>query len=150
MNSDFSVAVHAMVYLSHSGCTLSSEALAQNICTNPARVRKVMSKLAKAGCISTKEGLEGGYQLARPAAEITLAQVSRALEVKFVNTGWKSGDPAKACLIASGMADVLDSLYAHLDEICKQRLAEITVGTIEERIFAVHPGGIPSCAPQPK
>lgn len=147
MNSDFSVAVHAMVYLSHSGHTLSSEALAKNICTNPARVRKVMAKLGKAGHISTKEGLEGGYQLARPAGEITLDQISRALDVKFVNTGWKTGDPAKTCLIASGMADIMDELYAHLDALCKQRLADITVAAVENRIFAAHPEGIPPCVP---
>ena len=37
MKSDFSVAVHALVYLSVKGCTLSSDALADNICTNAAR-----------------------------------------------------------------------------------------------------------------
>ena len=42
MQSDFSVAVHALVYLSVKGCTLSSDALADNICTHAARVRKVM------------------------------------------------------------------------------------------------------------
>ena len=49
MDSIFSLAVHALVYLNHKDCTLSSEALAENICTNPARVRKVMAQLKKAG-----------------------------------------------------------------------------------------------------
>ena len=43
MNSDFCVAVHGMVYLYHKKCQLSSDELADNICTNPARVRKVMA-----------------------------------------------------------------------------------------------------------
>lgn len=47
MKSDFSVAVHALVYLSVKGCTLSSDALADNICTNAARVRKVMARLKR-------------------------------------------------------------------------------------------------------
>lgn len=135
MNSDFNVAVHALVYLSHKNCTLSSEALSENICTNPARVRKVMAKLGKAGFIRTKEGLEGGYLLVKPAASITLGAISEALEVKFVCTGWKSGDPHMACLVASGMADVMDGIYAQLDQLCKQRLAQITVGSIEDRLF---------------
>ena len=45
MTSEFAIAVHALVYLNHKGETVSSEALAENICTNPARVRKVMAKL---------------------------------------------------------------------------------------------------------
>ena len=35
MDSSFNLAVHALVCLSHSGRSLSSEALAENICTNP-------------------------------------------------------------------------------------------------------------------
>ena len=41
MDSSFNLAVHALVCLSHSGRSLSSEALAENICTNPTRVRRV-------------------------------------------------------------------------------------------------------------
>ena len=37
MDSSFNLAVHALVCLSHSGRSLSSEALAENICTNPTR-----------------------------------------------------------------------------------------------------------------
>ena len=40
MDSSFNLAVHALVCLSHSGRSLSSEALAENICTNPTRVRR--------------------------------------------------------------------------------------------------------------
>ena len=47
MNSDFIVAVHALVYLNHKADIVSSEALAKNICTNAARVRKVMAPLTR-------------------------------------------------------------------------------------------------------
>ena len=56
MNSEFCIAVHGLVFLKLKKQCLSSEALAENICTNPARVRKVMAKLKKAGLVSTKEG----------------------------------------------------------------------------------------------
>ena len=63
MDSSFNLAVHALVCLSHSGRSLSSEALAENICTNPTRVRRVMAGLKKAGMVETREGLDGGYRL---------------------------------------------------------------------------------------
>ena len=55
MDSSFNLAVHALVCLSHSGRSLSSEALAENICTNPTRVRRVQAVLKKA------EIVDGGY-----------------------------------------------------------------------------------------
>ena len=63
MDSSFNLAVHALVCLSHSGHSLSSETLAENICTNPTRVRRVMAGLKKAGMVETREGLDGGYRL---------------------------------------------------------------------------------------
>ena len=62
MNSDFIVAVHALVYLNHKADIVSSEALAKNICTNAARVRKVMAPLKRAGLVTTREGNVGGYR----------------------------------------------------------------------------------------
>ena len=61
MDSSFNLAVHALVCLSHSGRSLSSEALAENICTNPTRVRRVQAVLKKAGIVEAREGLDGGY-----------------------------------------------------------------------------------------
>ena len=60
MTGEYAVAVHALVYLYHRGTTVSSEVLAKNICTNPARVRKVMAKLKRGGLVTTREGSEGG------------------------------------------------------------------------------------------
>ena len=56
MNSEFIVAVHAMVFLHHKADTLSSETLAENVCTNPVRIRRVLAKLKKAGLVETREG----------------------------------------------------------------------------------------------
>ena len=64
MNSDFIVAVHALVFLNHKQGVVSSEALAENVCTNAARVRKVMAPLKRAGLVETREGNEGGYRFA--------------------------------------------------------------------------------------
>ena len=54
MDSSFNLAVHALVCLSHSGRSLSSEALSENICTNPTRVRRVLAGLKKAGMVETR------------------------------------------------------------------------------------------------
>lgn len=135
MTSEFTIAVHALVYLNHKAQLLSSEALAENICTNPARVRKVMAKLKKAGFVSTKEGAEGGYRMLKTAQEISLLDVADAVAATFVTTAWHSGDADMDCLVASGMAGIMDSLCAELDGICRERLKQMHLSDIDQMIF---------------
>ena len=135
MTSEFAIAVHALVYLRHKDTVVSSEELAENICTNPARVRKVMAKLKKAGFVKTKEGSEGGYLFDQDADRVTLDQIAQALEIRFVDTAWKSGDTDMKCLVASGMAGLMDEIFDDLNEQCRKRLKEITISTLDHRIF---------------
>ena len=135
MNGEFNAAVHALVCMSHKGDLLSSEALAANICTNPARVRKIMAKLKSAGVVTSKEGPEGGYSAALPADKITLALVAQAVDARFITPGWHSGDVDMKCLIASGMAGLLDEVYGRMDALSQGYLANITIADLEGRIF---------------
>ena len=127
MNGDHSLAVHALVYLDHRATHLPSQILAENICTNAARVRKVMRPLASAGLIATKEGAEGGYALARPAAEITLRAVAEATGTTFVKVNWTPGDVHEDCLVSSSMGAVMNDIYAGLNRTCLEQLEHTTI-----------------------
>ena len=135
MDGSFSLAVHALVYLSHKGGSVSSEELARNICTNAARVRRDMAGLKKAGLIETHEGQDGGYCLRADAGTLTLQQVAQAVQATFVGCTWHSGDTNLECAISSGMADVMDELYQRLNEQCGSFLSEITIADIERKLF---------------
>ena len=142
MNSDFIVAVHALVYLKHKKAKISSEELAKNVCTNSARIRKVMSKLNKAELISTKEGTEGGYLYNENLEDISLLTVSQALSTKFVDVKWRSGNHSLECLISSGMADIFDDIVLSLDNVCKEKLSQLSIANIEKKIFKENENGI--------
>ena len=131
MNSDFIVAVHALVFLNHKQGVVSSEALAENVCTNAARVRKVMAPLKRAGLVETREG----YRFAADPVGTDLASIAEALGVRFVEARWHSGDADKECLVASGMGGIMDGIFAELDECCRERLKQVTVASIDDRIF---------------
>ena len=135
MDSSFNLAVHALVCLSHSERSLSSEALAENICTNPTRVRRVMAGLKKAGMVETREGLDGGYRLCADPACLTLRQVAEAVNTRFVDCAWHSGDIDRDCAICSGMAGVMDALYRNMNEECAAYLSHITITDIETQLF---------------
>ena len=135
MDSSFNLAIHALVCLSHSGRSLSSEALAENICTNPTRVRRVMAGLKRAGLVETREGLDGGYRLTADPAILTLRRVADAVNTRFVDCAWHSGDIDRDCAICSGMAGVMDALYRQLNEQCAAYLSRLTVADIEKELF---------------
>ena len=136
MNSDFCVAVHGLVYLKHKNDMVPSEELAKNICTNPARVRKVMARLKRAGLVQTKEGKVGGYSSVEKAGDITLYRIAEALSIRFVDASWRSGDSDMSCLIASGMAEVMNGIYLELNGLCLDKLKQITVGEVEKQLFS--------------
>ena len=135
MTGVFGIGVHALTYLNHKQCSLNSEQLAENICTNPARVRKIMAKLRQAGLVETREGGGGGYQFTLAPESVTLRQVADAVEARFVSGGKASGDPDMDCQIASGIGAVLDEIYLDLDGICRKKMELLTILDIDRRIF---------------
>ena len=135
MTAEFTVAVHALVYLVHKNCVVSSAALAENICTNPARVRKVMSKLHKAGLVEPHMGQGSGYSADPGAGAIALDTVLNALQEQAIEMNWRSGDMDQDCLVASGMGDIMAGVYGELNKACLEKLAQITINDINAMIF---------------
>lgn len=80
LNTHFVLAVHLMLVMTRRGETpMTSADAARSVNSNPVFLRRVLQQLAAAGLIKTQPGPGGGSRLARPAAEITLADVYRAV-----------------------------------------------------------------------
>ena len=60
--------------------TLPASDLAEFQGVSPSLVRKVFTKLERAGLVASAEGKGGGFRLARPAAEISVLDVVDAIE----------------------------------------------------------------------
>ena len=135
MSGIFTIAVHALVYLNHRQATLSSEELSENICTNPARVRKVMAMLHRAGLVVVRPGKHGGYRFALDPSGVTLLRICKAVETPPVPAGWRSGEIDAPCLVASGMAGVMEQVRDSLNAACYERLSSITVAGIDHILF---------------
>lgn len=80
INTRFAVAAHmlALIELNRDGPT-TSDLMGLSVGTNPVVIRQMMSALKRAGLIETRSGVAGS-QLARPAEEITLLDVYRAVK----------------------------------------------------------------------
>ena len=75
----FSVALHILLLVADDSAGDSTSArLAWSIGTNPVVVRRIAGQLSRAGLISVQRG-PGGASLSRPATQITLRDVWRAI-----------------------------------------------------------------------
>ncbi len=155
MNSEFVIAVHSLVLLAHRPDGMaSSEEIATNVCTNPVRVRKVMSCLRKNGFVDTREGSGGGYKLSREPHGVTLADVYRALAAGSLAPSWCSGDPESDCLverrrcstILNGLksggsrrafsSTFMNSVFCGADQQLESYFETITIGQMLSRLTA--------------
>jgi FeS assembly SUF system regulator len=71
--------------------TLSATELSNNLPVQLPTARKVLKLLAKAGVVNSSQGKAGGYLLARPAADISLADLIAAMEGDLAITDCDSG-----------------------------------------------------------
>lgn len=137
MNGEFCVAVHALIYLHRCGQITSSEELAHNICTNPARVRKVMSRLKKDGLIAARAGGgDSGYRFCGDPGTISLLRIMDALQARCVQARWHSGKLDMDCLAATGMIGLMDGITEDLEACCRERLSGVTLEELERKLFS--------------
>lgn len=83
---------------------LSSAEIAQCTSLEAPTVSKLMKSLGRAGLVMSYRGASGGYQLARPAADINVAEIVEALEGPLGMT---------ECAVAAGQCE--------LEAICNVR-----------------------------
>ena len=86
----FAVGVHLLTALAaNPGKVLRSEDVADSANTNPVVVRRLFALMTTAGLIRARLGPGGGFELARPANDITLRDVFTALESgEFIAEHW--------------------------------------------------------------
>ncbi|QCJ42656.1 Rrf2 family transcriptional regulator [Bacillus sp. S3] len=135
MNSDFVIAMHSLVLLANLPDHMAnSETIAENVCTNPARIRKVMGILRKEGFVKTKEGIGGGYLLNCDSDKTTLSQIYLAISSGSLKPHWCTGDPEKECVISSNTQSVMDEIFVEAEQHMQAYLNQITINNVLQKI----------------
>ncbi|OWR31836.1 transcriptional regulator [Saccharibacillus sp. O23] len=135
MNSEFPTAVHLLVYLAHKpGQTANSEELAQNVDTNPARVRKTMGCLRTQGWIGTREGNGGGYFLEAEPGSIRLSDVYLASCCGGLRPKKSTGRSESECEISSGISGAMDHYFSEAERRYLDYFDGVTVQDVLDRI----------------
>ena len=139
----FPVAAHVLAYLAHKDARAADSAvpsseLALSVATNPVVVRRVTAMLARAGLIGTRRGASGGAWLMRPACEIGLDAVLRA-----VNGGPHAGVPrvgSKECPVGERLPGAVQAAITAADEAAARQLGSTSVADL---LAATDPASLP-------
>jgi len=134
MNSRFAFAVHILTLIARGeGEPVTSEYIAGSVNTNPSLVRRILSRLTRAGLTTARMGTGGGALLARPAEQITLRDVYRA-----VNDGelfaLHRERPNPACPVGRNIQAMLETRF---DAATRALEAELDRSTIADALADV-------------
>lgn len=135
MNSEFTIAVHSLVFLANLPSRMaSSELLASSICTNPVRIRKVMNLLKNQGLVEVQKGTGGGYLFQSDPASISLGQLYRIICDKSLASDWRSGDPEMDCKVGSKIGEIMSRIYANAEKEYIRSLDQVTIQDILNKL----------------
>lgn len=129
-SSRFAVAVHVLTLLAWAGDEpLKSDYVAGSVNTNPVVIRRILCALARAGLVTSQTGAAGGTRLARPAAEITLSEVYRAVEPREIFALHRR-PPDPECPVGMNIETVLHGLQSEIDNAVDAALGRTTVANL--------------------
>jgi Rrf2 family protein len=97
----------------------------------PNFLENILVDLRNAGLVASKRGAEGGYWLARPAAEITLADVIRAVDGPLANVRGVRPEALAFEGSAEPLRDVWVAVRASLRRVLEHvTLADLAAGNL--------------------
>ncbi len=132
-NSRFAVAVHALAMLAwHDDESQNSREIAGSVATNPVVIRRLLAQLTRAGIVESTHGAKGGFRLARPAKEISLFDVYRAVEEGgFFALPDKKNEK---CPLACRMKSILDGVFERVESKVLPELKRTTLSSVARRL----------------
>ena len=130
INTQFPIAVHLMAALGYRrGQDTTSATLATSVNTSPSFVRRIVSKLSKAGLVETATGKAGACWLAKDAKDISLLDIYEAVDAPkaFSIHGYSE---QKACPVSCNIKAALDKALSKTQKAMESTLKEISLDKI--------------------
>ena len=129
-------AIRATVELAAAGDgPTKGERIAQAQSIPPNFLENIFTDLRNAGIVASRRGAEGGYWLARPAAEISLADVIRAVDGPLANVRGVRSEQVEYVGSAERLRDVWVAVRASLRGVLENvTLADLAAGELPESV----------------
>jgi Rrf2 family protein len=98
-------------------------------------LENILMQLRHAGLVDSRRGADGGYRLARPAAEVTLADVIRAIDGPLAGVSGARPETLGFEGAAEPMRDVWIAVRASLRGVLERvTLAEVVAGELPAHV----------------
>lgn len=128
-NQRFSVSVHILTILAaNQSDSVTSEAIAESVDTNPVVIRRTMSRLRECGLVDSRPGASGGWKLTRAPQEISLCEVFHAANGEDVLS--IHNHPNADCPIGSKITVSLNKVFHRAQTALEATLDQITIADI--------------------
>lgn len=135
MNTRFAVGVHIVTYLAcRRGEPATSELIGESVGTHPALIRRLSGQLARAGLVHAQRGARGGATLGRPASEITLLDVYRAVEHDDAELIPVHRTANPCCAVGKHMQRVLEERASAIERTLEAELSRTTIADIVDAV----------------
>ena len=136
VNSRLTVALHVLCLLAHQPARpLTSAYIAGSVNTNPVVIRRILAVLRRAGLVTSRPGVAGGWELAAKPAAITLAHVYRLL-VPGPVFAMHHKRPNPRCPVGKGIQRGLLAHYQKAQTALQDTLASLTIADLLRDVIA--------------
>jgi Rrf2 family protein len=132
-------AVRAAVELAAAGAgPLKGDRIAQAQQIPSNFLENILSDLRNAGLVASRRGADGGYWLARPAGEVTVADVIRAVDGPLANVRGVRSEQVVYAGTAEPLRDVWVAVRASLRSVLEGvTLADLARGELPDHVRAL-------------
>lgn len=101
-------------------------------------LENILTQLRSAGIVRSQRGPEGGYWLAHPAAEVSLADIIRAVEGPLVGVRGQRPEEIEYVGSAEALQNVWIALRANLRKVLEQvTVADVAAGKLPKEVLAL-------------
>ncbi|HWW90133.1 MAG TPA: Rrf2 family transcriptional regulator [Solirubrobacteraceae bacterium] len=101
-------------------------------------LENILTQLRSSGIVRSQRGPEGGYWLARPADELSLATVIRAVEGPLVGVRGQRPEEIEYVGSAESLQQVWIALRANLRKVLERvTIADVAAGSLPDDVMAL-------------
>ena len=132
--TDYGTLILAQLPVTGGGLASAGQIAGRTRITQPT-VSKLLKAMVRAGLVVSTRGAQGGYALARPAADITAAQIIDALDGPLAIT---------ECSAASGNCDLesvcrVGNAWQKINVGIRKALAQVSLADLQDGAVTVEP-----------
>ena len=127
MDTKFSSAIHMLILISESDKPMNSEQIATSVGTNASYIRKLSTRLSKAGIISANRGISG-FTLSKKSEDVSLFEIYKAvMQVEHMYIFDIHQNPNDECIVGNNIKPVLSGMFRNIKEELEQKLNKISL-----------------------